>query len=158
MVRRRLGALVRSRFETADLAQEAMVDALEAATGCNFESEGAFLRWVEAVVERRILQTARYCRAAQRSPLREVPLEPVDLPADAKLGRPSEVIERRETVDRLSEAIGALPPDDRQVVVARLFLELPWSQVASLARTSEPAAQMRFVRARRRLEKLLAGA
>src|SRR5688572_20449108 len=85
MVRRRLGPLLRSRFETADLAQEAMVDMLEAAIGCEFENEAAFLGWAQGVVEHRILQTARHCGAARRSPLREVPLEGAALAHDRKV-------------------------------------------------------------------------
>jgi RNA polymerase sigma-70 factor, ECF subfamily len=155
MVRRRLGPLLRSRFETADLAQEAMVDMLEAAAGCEFQGEAAFLGWAQKIVEHRILQMARHCRAARRSPLREVPLEGEALAHEGKGETPSQALERQEAIERLSCAVAALPPPDRQVVVTRLFLKLPWSRVAALAGVNEPTAQMRWVRARRRLEAAL---
>ena len=151
IVRRRLGSKLRARLETADVVQEAMVDILQHARGCRFESEKDFLSWVRALVEHRIQEIAGYWSAARRRPSREVRLPTEEVRADRRAERPSEIFHRKEEHERLCVAMTRLPAADRQILVSRLFLGLAWSHVASSFDTTEAAAQMRFIRARRRL-------
>jgi RNA polymerase sigma-70 factor (ECF subfamily) len=63
-----------------------------------------------------------------------------DLPEDAAL---------RRTV--LREALGELTERERQVLILRLYLDLPWSEVASVAGLTEAGARTRYYRALERL-------
>ena len=151
IVRRRLGRKLRARVETADVVQEAMVDILQDACGCRFASEKDFLNWVRAIVEHRIQEIAGYWGAAKRRRSREVRLPTKEVRADHRAERPSQIFRRKEDHQRLCVTMTRLPAADRQILVSRLFLGLSWDHVASSLGTTEAAAQMRFVRARRRL-------
>ncbi|MBI4582888.1 MAG: sigma-70 family RNA polymerase sigma factor [Planctomycetes bacterium] len=156
LVRRRLGPALRAREETDDIAQETMVDILKGASKCHFDSEAAFLRWLQVVVEHRVLHTAEYWRAARRRASKEVRFSTALLDAEPHAESPSAVLQRREEIDRLSLELARLPSEDREVIISRLFLKLPWAAVAAAMGTTEEAAQMRFTRARRKLVSQLA--
>jgi RNA polymerase sigma factor (sigma-70 family) len=63
-----------------------------------------------------------------------------DLPEDAAL---------RKAV--LREALGELTERERQVLILRLYLDLPWTDVASVAGLTEAGARTRYYRALERL-------
>lgn len=63
-----------------------------------------------------------------------------ELPEDAVLRRAA-----------LREALGELSERERQVLILRLYLDLPWSDVASVAGVSEAGARTRYYRALQRL-------
>jgi len=63
-----------------------------------------------------------------------------DLPEDAALRRAV-----------LREALGELTERGRQVLILRLYLDLPWSDVASVAGLTEAGARTRYYRALERL-------
>jgi RNA polymerase sigma factor (sigma-70 family) len=145
-------------MESADLAQEALMDIVLGLKDNRFESERSFLSWIRVVVEHRVVGAARRMSAAKRGSGREVNLgSHLDL-GDPWCERPSQIVGRREEADRLNRAIAALPGPDREVIVARLLLELPWPAVAASTGASLEAVQMRFLRARRRLAGVLKGA
>ncbi|MBI4602497.1 MAG: sigma-70 family RNA polymerase sigma factor [Planctomycetes bacterium] len=150
-VRRPIGRPLRARVETADLAQEAMLAVVRDAPRERFESEAAFLRWLQAVVERRVLRAARRWGAACRSLGRERSIGEAAERPDPRAERPSQVFAREEEAAGLAAALARLAPGDREVFVLRLVLELPWAAVAGALGTTEECAQMRFLRARKRL-------
>ena len=155
IARARLFRRLRARVETADVAQDAMVEIVSGARAQRFSDEASFLRWAREVVQNRVLQLAKRWGAARRRIDREEPFPEGRSSPDLSAERPSQLFERKQRADRLTEAIARLPEGDREVLVARLLLEMPWSAVAASLGTSEEAAQMRFTRARRKLRALL---
>ncbi len=63
-----------------------------------------------------------------------------ELPEDAVLRRAA-----------LREALGELTERERQVLILRLYLDLPWSEVASVVGLTEAGARTRYYRALERL-------
>jgi len=63
-----------------------------------------------------------------------------DLPEDAALRRAA-----------LREALGELTERERQVLILRLYVDLPWSDVASVAGLTEAGARTRYYRSLERL-------
>ena len=63
-----------------------------------------------------------------------------DLPEDAALRRAA-----------LREALGELTERERQVLILRLYLDLPWSDLASIVGLTEAGARTRYYRALERL-------
>ena len=51
VVRARLGAELRQRVQSLDIVQEAMLDSLKNLEKFDYASEGAFLKWLTAIVE-----------------------------------------------------------------------------------------------------------
>ena len=58
VVRARLGAELRQRVQSLDIVQEAMLDSLKNLEKFDYASEGAFLKWLTAIVEKSQLRTA----------------------------------------------------------------------------------------------------
>jgi RNA polymerase sigma factor (sigma-70 family) len=142
-------------MESADVAQEVLLEIARAVARERFASEAAFLRWATVVVEHRILRLAKRWRAARRKIEREAYLLDGRLAVDPKAERPSKILERGEALERLSRALAELPAAEREVVVARVLLDLPWAQVAASLGITVAAGQMRLLRARRYLSTLL---
>ncbi|MBN1441642.1 MAG: sigma-70 family RNA polymerase sigma factor [Planctomycetes bacterium] len=155
IVRSQLDRRLHRRVEAADIAQEVLLEIIESAEGCSFPSERAFLVWVYRIVEHKILKTARYWSAACRDLDRETRFPTGSDLSDSSRERPSHRVLRSETFDRLCRAVGELRIRDREIVVCRLFLDLPWPKVAALLDTTEAAAHVRFHRARHRLARAL---
>jgi RNA polymerase sigma-70 factor (ECF subfamily) len=154
---RRLGPRLRAHVETADIVQTSLLEVARSSGRVRFDSERAFLVWVRRVVERKILRAARHWAAGRRDPVRETnlgALGPDDI-EDPWSEHPGQILERKEALDSISVAVASLPRRDRDVVIQRLLLRLPWQAVAGVLGTSVDAAQMRFVRARRRLARAL---
>lgn len=61
---------------------------------------------------------------------------------------PEDAVLRRAV---LREALGELTERERQVLILRLYLDLPWSEVASVVGLTEAGARTRYYRALERL-------
>lgn len=98
-----------------------------------------FLPWFLGIV-------ARQCRDQMRRPwwrvIRTAHTQRMNhgLPEDAALRRAM-----------LREALGELTERERQVLILRLYLDLPWSDVASVAGLTEAGARTRYYRGLERL-------
>jgi RNA polymerase sigma-70 factor (ECF subfamily) len=155
-VRRRMGQGLRARLETQDLVQESLAAVGQSASGLSFRGEQHFLGWLRGVVEKKVLHHARHWAAERRAQGREVPWPSVERSLRSGAERPSQVFRRRETLDRLAAELKRLSPADRDLVLLRLFFEVPWATAARILGTTQAAAQMRLTRARRLLRQRLA--
>lgn len=82
----------------------------------------------------------------------------IELLADTLLDSendPEETLQRSETVNAIRRAISRIPEKYRDVVVLRLYAELPFSQVAELFHISENSAKVIFHRAKKLLSEEL---
>ena len=68
---------------------------------------------------------------------------------------PSEVAARAELQLRVQEALNSLEPLDRELLALRHYEQLTNAEAAQVLEISESAASSRFVRALKRLKKLL---
>jgi RNA polymerase sigma-70 factor (ECF subfamily) len=130
--------------EAEDAAQEAFVKAYRALD--RFREGEPFRPWLLRIVG----NTARNRRraAGRRAGLllraeAEAPKSTAPSPEAAVLGG-----ERRRA---LLDAINGLPPDDRLVIGARYFLDLPEVEIAALAGVAPGTVKSRLFRARGRL-------
>jgi RNA polymerase sigma-70 factor (ECF subfamily) len=101
-------AVTRSPHDAEDVAQDALVLALERLAECR--DPARFGGWLVRIVRNRALNHRRYLgiRAA----------EPLDDATDApSLGNPAEDAERSELRERLNDAVGGLPGTQREVLL-----------------------------------------
>jgi RNA polymerase sigma-70 factor (ECF subfamily) len=137
--------------EAEDAAQEAFVKAYRALD--RFREGSPFRPWLLRIVG----NTARNRR---RSAGRRLGLRlRVEAAASAARTAPSpeaEVLgeERRRA---LLDAVNALSPDDRLVIGARYFLDLPEAEIAALAGVAPGTVKSRLFRARARLADAIGG-
>ena len=138
-LRRRTG----SHDEAEELAQRVFTDA--AAALSSRKPPDSLLAWLYAVAERRFVDELRRRKKvaaylAGQSRKDQVRVDP---------------FYGSRVADALSRAIGALPADQRSVVVMKVFEERPFGEIATRLGTTEAACKMRFSRAIRQVQEQL---
>jgi RNA polymerase sigma factor (sigma-70 family) len=137
--------------EAEDAAQEAFVKAYRALD--RFREGSPFRPWLLRIVG----NTARNRR---RSAGRRLGLQlrvEAQAPRDTSAPSPEAEVLVGERRRALLDAINALPPDDRLVIGARYFLDLPEAEIAALAGVAPGTVKSRLFRARGRLAEALGG-
>jgi RNA polymerase sigma-70 factor (ECF subfamily) len=152
IVRVRLGAQLRAQLESGDVLQQVLLDAFRSLDRFEPRDEAAFLAWLATIAENRIRDAADYHGSEKRDGARAVPLDagPAD---DASIGPappvdgapgPAEAAARSEQRRRHEDCLAELPEADREVVVLRDYIGLPWKDVAERVGAPSPdAARMR---------------
>jgi RNA polymerase sigma-70 factor (ECF subfamily) len=167
MVEMRLDHRVQARVDASDVIQDAYVEVVERLEEYVRDPKLPFFLWLRLVVGERLLKLHRYHLGTKmRDAGREVALYRGALPqassaalAAQLLGKhtsPSQAAVRAERVLRLQEALNTLDPLDREVLALRHFEELTSAEAARVLEIEEEAAAKRYVRALRRLKKILA--
>lgn len=148
----RLPRWARDAVETDDLVQDTLLKTLERVDAFEPDHSGAFQAYVRQTLLNRIRDEIR--RAARR-PLEKGGLG--DLRADA--ASPVEEAIGREALERYETALLELRPLEREAVLARVELGLPYAEVAAITgQPSADAARMTVSRALKRLAQKIADA
>lgn len=129
----------------SDLAEDAVQEACVRAWRKlgRLRPGSAFLPWFLGIV-------ARQCRDQMRGQWWRTVLTSQANPSESALAEETALrrVELREALMKLNER-------ERQVLILRLYLDLPWSDVAAVAGVTEAGARTRYYRALERLRPLL---
>jgi len=166
MVALRLDRRLQGRLDPSDVIQEAYLDATAGLAEYAARVEMPFFLWLRWLTGMRLTTLHRKHLGCQvRDAAREVSLERGAMPgatsavlAAQLLGRdtrPSVAAIRAERQRRLQEALNAMDPVDREVLVLRHFEELTNAEVARELGLQESAASKRYIRALRKLKEIL---
>lgn len=145
-IRARLGRDLRARVESHDILQAALLKSVKNLEGFRGQDPRAFQAWLARIAEHEIRDRADHQHRLRRDAAREVPLEdeaPVPAITRSALSR----ILLDERARRLEEALDALTPEHRHVILMRKFEELPFAEIGARLDRSEDAARMLFARA-----------
>ncbi|HLJ97860.1 MAG TPA: sigma-70 family RNA polymerase sigma factor [Gemmataceae bacterium] len=167
MVEMRLDHRLHARIDASDVIQDAYVEVVERLEEYLRDPKLPFFLWLRLVVGERLLKLHRHHLGTQmRDAGREVALYRGALPqassaalAAQLLGKhtsPTQAAIRAERLLRLQEALNTLDPIDREILALRHFEELTSAEAAQVLEIEEEAAAKRYVRALRRLKKILA--
>jgi RNA polymerase sigma-70 factor (ECF subfamily) len=130
-IRRRLGPELRARVDTDDIFQSTIAAALEDVPDLSFRGEGAFVAWLAAVAERRILMKVRHHRARKRDHRRDRPLEAAEgVPGCGT--SPTRGAVRGEVTEGIRKAVARLPEGERRVVELHSVEGLSFQEVSDL--------------------------
>jgi RNA polymerase sigma-70 factor (ECF subfamily) len=162
MVSVRLDHRLRGRIDPSDVLQEAQIDVLCRANEYAAAPSMPPYLWLRFLTVQRLLALHRVHLGAQmRDAGQEVPLARGRAPeatseslAASLLGRltsPSLAAERAEFMRQLNEALSAMEPIDREVLILRHFEELTNAETAEVLGLQKTAASNRYVRALKRL-------
>jgi len=158
----RLGAALRGRVDSNDVLQEVFLEALKGFDRFEMRNRGAFINWLARMAESRIRDLADWHGAAKRDAGREVPLwsgddsSGLDRELTATGLAPPDGAAHADQVAQLEAAIARLPPDDRELILLRIYADAEWSEVAQeTGRASADAARMAFREALKRLARLM---
>ncbi len=156
IIRLRMGKQLRSKLESMDIVQDAMISALRGLGAFTYTNEGDFTRWLSRIAENRLRDSLDKFTAARRDARREIPLDNSggdDQPSGARPVEPAHTvtpsveIERFEQLNRLERAVEALRPEYRQVVLLTKIEGLSQKQVAEKMGKSPDAIRMLLCRA-----------
>jgi RNA polymerase sigma-70 factor (ECF subfamily) len=141
----RLPANMRTMLDTADLVQDAVINALRNLNTLEIRSEGTLQAYLRRAVINRIIDL--YRRAGRR-PIRG------EMPEDAASAAtsPLEAAIGAEAVESYERALARLTDDEREAIVLRVELGFNYQEIAEqLGKPSADAARMAVGRAIARL-------
>ena len=156
VVRARLGSKLRQRVQSCDIVQEAMLDSLKNLEKFDYASEGAFLKWLTAIVENRIRDQHDYHEAARRDIGKESPLEnprsvgsaiPLEIPDQSGAPTASRVMMQSEETLRLEQALDRLPAETRELIIAVKLEGRTYQELADETGKTSDAVRMQVNRA-----------
>jgi RNA polymerase sigma-70 factor (ECF subfamily) len=130
---RRLPSWARQHLDTEDLVQDTLLQTVRHLDGFTPHHERAFCAYVCEALGNRVKDAVR---AANRRPA------PEPLGADHTAGGASPLEEAvgQQTLERYRAALDRLSPVERDLVLARVELALPYAQVAELLEKPSPSA------------------
>jgi RNA polymerase sigma-70 factor (ECF subfamily) len=163
LARTQMGAALAQHLSASDLVQETVLDALRGFGGFLGTSEPAFLAWLRRILVRNVVDQVKRQRARKRGGLAQQSLDALleqahpdvlDAFAVSPVG-PSDHAERKELSVLLADALAALPPLDREIIIQRQLEHQPFKEIANRVGRSESAVRVRWLRALEKLKRLL---
>ncbi|HEY7312776.1 MAG TPA: sigma-70 family RNA polymerase sigma factor [Gemmataceae bacterium] len=153
-----LGRRLRTKCAPSDLVQQTLLEAHRDFGGFQGRHEGELLAWLRRILAHNLFNEARRYGAQQRDAEREISIDRVQAGIDRSsvaLERclasggptPSQLALEHESAVRLADALARLPEDYQNVLLLRVFEELPAEEVAQRMGRSAGAVRMLQMRA-----------
>lgn len=163
LARALIGATLRVRLDPSDLVQETFMEAHRDFAQFAGAGERELAAWLRRILVHNLADQARRQQSRGRDHRREESLEALlersslDLQQALAegLSTPSARAARREQAVLLADALAALPPDYREVIVLRHLERLKFDEVAARMQRSAGAVRMLWTRALEKLHHLL---
>lgn len=155
LARMDLGGRLQAKVDPSDLAQETLLEAHRGFDTFRGTSERELVEWLRQILTTRLGKIIRhYAGTKKRDIAREQQLQrDLDQSTDA-LGRltsgqpsPSESLARREQAVLVADAIEALPPDYREVIILRHMRGRAFAEIAREMGRSPGAVEKLWARA-----------
>lgn len=156
IMRLRMGRELRSKLDSMDLAQDALVSALEGLGEFTYKNEGDFLRWLATIAENRLRDNLDKLHADKRDIRKEVRFDDygpttsggfVKTPGPVDATTPSVIMSRKEELDKLEKAIDQLKPEYREVIVLTKIEGLSYKEISERLGKSNEAIRKLVSRA-----------
>ena len=166
LIRMRLDQKIQRRIDVSDVVQDVLVEANRRLQRYLSDPIMPFHLWLRQIAKDRIIDAHRRHRvSAKRSVDREQQLAPPrgydqssvhlgSLLGDDQL-TPAAAAVQQELAQRVEEAIAQLEERDCEIIVMRHYEHLSNQEIGEVLNLTEPAASMRYLRAIRRLKKLM---
>ena len=166
LIRMRLDQKIQRRIDVSDVVQDVLVEANRRLQRYLNDPIMPFHLWLRQIAKDRIIDAHRRHRvSAKRSVDREQQLAPprgydqssvhlASLLGDDQL-TPAAAAVQQELAQRVEEAIAQLEERDCEIIVMRHYEHLSNQEIGEVLNLTEPAASMRYLRAIRRLKKLM---
>lgn len=149
-VHRKLGSLWRSKAETGDIIQEAMIQFLRHGPRVQLTNDRQFRALLCRIIENVVCDQYDWFTAHRRAVARERPL-PRDTvlnldPPKGKVDTPSQIVQQQEHEAWIRLGLELLKPKDREVIILRKWEELSFSEIGDQLGISKSVARRRYLR------------
>ncbi len=156
IVRMRMGKELRSKLQSMDIVQDALICAIRGLDRFTYTDEGDFTRWLSRITENQLRDNLDKLHADKRDIRREKPLnsnkgdgqqshmQPIE---PISTVTPSVVIEKKEQLDRLELAMDTLKQEYKDVIVLIKIEGLSYKEAAHRLGKSPDAIRMLLCRA-----------
>lgn len=158
---RQMDATVKSKVEPEDILQQVYLEAFKAIGHFTYQGKDSFLRWLFAILDRKLIDEHRALRAERRDVRREAKVLPpsaqhttyLDLMARviADVGTPSQSVRKDEALGVVNACLASLPEHYRDVLKMRFIEGRPVADVAKHLNRSIGSVHMICHRALRQL-------
>lgn len=167
MLHFRLDHRLTRRVDVDDVLQEAYIDAQKRLPHFQKtdEATSAYV-WLRMVTLQTLSDTHRFHLGAQaRDVAREVRSQNAGTQSTSlsmahvlvgRLTSPSQAIQRVEAIEQVQAALDLMTPIDQEILALRNFEELSNSEVAEILQIEPGTASLRFIRALKRLQQVMA--
>lgn len=157
---RRLGAFLRSKGETCDFVQDAMVEFLRYGPRIRITDENHFRALIMRIVENTVRGKHDFFMAQRRRISRQQPL-PSDTvlsldPPKVGVERPSQAALKNEQEAWVRLGLELIDPADSEIIVLHQWTGLPFAKIAEQLQITAEAATMRHSRAVSKLGRVVA--
>lgn len=164
-VRARLGVKLRGKLQSMDVVQEAMLDIVKGIDRFEFQSDGAFLHYVNKIIENNIRDAAGHFAAKKREIARERSINRSSSGEHSNLqlqdyrepDTPSQQIINLEDYDRLERALDELQelyPDYHEITIQTKLERRTYVEIGQELGKSPDSIRMKARRAERQLAKI----
>ena len=162
LARVEVGRRLQRKIDASDLVQETCLDAYRCFDRFDGTTEAQFLAWLRTILARRVAKTVRHFLGTQGRDIRQElendltqsfdqagqRLTRLAIPQDE---HPSQHVMRREQAVILADALQALSPDYREVMILRHWEDLTFPEIAQRMGRSVDSVQKLWIRALARL-------
>jgi RNA polymerase sigma-70 factor (ECF subfamily) len=156
IIRLRIDRKLRSKIDSVDVVQDALILAMGGLKDFTYKNEGDFLRWLSKIAENKLHDILDKFYTEKRDIRREIPFKKIENnteevffinaePLDTTT--PSVLLFKKEQLDRLENAIDDLKPDYREVIYLSRIERLSNAEIAEKLGKSKGAVAMLLSRA-----------
>ena len=146
-IRLRLGRTLRAHLESRDILQATLLRSFEHLQQFEQSDGASLMAWLARIAENEIRDRADFQNRQRRDARLEVPLETAHAGVAAGMRSALTQVILDERAARLEEALEALDPYYREVIILRSFEDLSFREVGARLGKSEDASRMLFARA-----------
>jgi RNA polymerase sigma-70 factor (ECF subfamily) len=146
-IRLRLGRTLRAQLESRDILQATFLKSFEHLQQFEQSDGASLMAWLARIAENEIRDRADFQNRQRRDARLEVPLETAHAGVAAGMRSALTQVILDERAEHLEEALEALDPHYRDVIILRSFEELSFREVGARLGKSEDACRMLFARA-----------
>jgi RNA polymerase sigma-70 factor (ECF subfamily) len=156
IMRLRMGKELRSKLESMDLTQDALLAALGSLENFTYKNEGDFLRWLSTIAENRLRDNLDNLHADKRDIRKEVHPDNCRLtfvngfaenPEPVNATTPSVIMSRKEELEQLEKAIDKLKPEYKEVIILTRIEGFTYKEAAKRLGKSNEAVRKLVSRA-----------
>ena len=156
IIRLRIDRKLRSKLDSVDVVQDALILAMGGLKDFTYKNEGDFLRWLSKIAENKLHDILDKFYTEKRDIRREIPFKKVENNTEEgsfiaaeplETTTPSVLLFRKEQLDKLEKAIDDLKPDYRDVIYLSRIERLSNAEIAEKLGKSKGAVAMLLSRA-----------